>query len=81
MDSEEISFKAYLAVLLKKFETLLREGVQSEDSCMVMAAVESVGWFSLGIIVSQVFPMLGAAFWLLALLRGSYWLWRAEKML
>jgi len=79
MGSEEVSFRVYLTVLLKGLKKLLREGVQSADSCIIMAAAECLGWLVLTVIVSQVSPVMAAALFILAVLRGSYWLWRGER--
>jgi len=80
MGSEEVSFTAYLAMLLEKVEELLRKGVNTVSSCMIMAVAESLGWLVLGTVISSALPVIAALFFILAILRGSYWLWRAEKM-
>jgi len=79
MGTEEVSFRAYLVVLLKRIERLLREGTKSADSCYILAAVESIGWLILAVSANLISPVLTALLFILAMLRGSYWLWRAGK--
>jgi len=79
MGTEEVSFRAYLIVLLKRLEKLLREGAKSTDSCIIMAVAESISWLLLGVLAVQVSVVTAAVLFALAILRGSYWLWRAEK--